>query len=197
MKMDPAVIRLWASILEEVPEARLLLKHRDARDPAALEQFQGYFAQHGVAAERLIFAPQMPSHAVHLQHYGEMDIALDPFPYNGTTTSCEALAMGVPLVVVAGESHIARVGGALNRQYGLEDWIAGSVDEYRRLAVAHAANPAALGVLRGQMRERLAGSELGRPEVFVRKLEGAYRAMMERYFASRVAEGMGESKRDF
>lgn len=182
MKIDPAVIRLWASILEGVPGAKLLLKHRDARDPAALEHFASYFAELGVAAERLIFAPQMPSHGVHLEHYADMDIALDPFPYNGTTTSCEALAMGVPLVVLAGAAHVARVGVDLNRQYGLDDWIAATPEEYRDLAIRHAADPAALAELRGQMRARLTASALGKPDAFVRHLEAAYREMMAARF---------------
>ena len=185
MKIDPAVIRLWASILDGVPGSKLLLKHRDARDPAALEHFASYFGQLGIAAERLIFAPQMPSHGVHLEHYADMDIALDPFPYNGTTTSCEALAMGVPLVVLAGAAHVARVGVDLNLQYGLDDWIAATQDEYRGIAIRQAANPVALAALRGQMRERLAASALGNPDAFVGHLEGGYREMMRRYFRSR------------
>ena len=184
MKIDPAVIRLWAWILEGVPGSKLLLKHRDARDPAALEHFASYFAQHGIASERLIFAPQMPSHGVHLEHYADMDIALDPFPYNGTTTSCEALAMGVPLVVLAGAAHVARVGVDLNLQYGLEDWVAATPDEYRRIAIAKAADPTALAELRGQMRARLAASALGNPDAFVRHLESAYREMMIARFPS-------------
>lgn len=178
MKIDPAVIRLWASILEGVPGSKLLLKHRDARDPGALEHFASYFAQHGIDSERLIFAPQMPSHGVHLEHYADMDIALDPFPYNGTTTSCEALAMGVPLVVLAGAAHVARVGVDLNLQYGLDDWVAATPDEYRRIAIANAADPAALAELRSQMRARLAASALGNPDAFVHQLESAYREMM-------------------
>jgi predicted O-linked N-acetylglucosamine transferase (SPINDLY family) len=109
-----------------------------------------------------------------------MDIALDPFPYNGTTTSCEALAMGVPLVVLEGAAHVARVGVALARQYGLDDWIAKTQDEYREIAITHAANPAALAELRSQMRARLAASDLGNPDQFVRHLEAAYREMMQR-----------------
>jgi predicted O-linked N-acetylglucosamine transferase (SPINDLY family) len=72
MKIDPAEIRLWASILEGVPGSKPLLKHRDARDPAALEHFAFYFAQQGIAAERLIFAPQMPSHGVPLEHSADI-----------------------------------------------------------------------------------------------------------------------------
>ena len=189
MKIDPAVIRLWASILDGVPKSKLLLKHRDARDPAALEQFTAYFANHGIPADRLIFAPQMPSHAVHLQHYADMDIALDPFPYNGTTTSCEALAMGVPLVVWEGAAHVARVGVTLARQYGLDDWIARTQDEYREIAIAHAANPAALAELRSQMRARLAASDLGNPDQFVRHLEAAYREMMTSFFPTPPLRG--------
>jgi len=124
----------------------------------------------------------MPSHGVHLEHYADMDIALDPFPYNGTTTSCEALAMGVPLVVLAGAAHVARVGVDLNRQYGLDDWVAATPEEYRDTAIRHAADPSALVELRGQMRGRLAASELGNPDAFVRHLESAYRAMMIAHF---------------
>jgi predicted O-linked N-acetylglucosamine transferase (SPINDLY family) len=177
MKIDPATIRLWAAILQSVPGSKLLLKHRDARDPVTQEQFASYFEGHNVSRDRIILTPQMPSHAVHLQHYGDMDISLDPFPYNGTTTSCEALAMGVPMITLAGQAHVGRVGAMLNAQYGLTDWTATTKEQYLAIAVEKAADPQALEQLRFEMRDRLAASTLGKPADFVRNVEAAYRTM--------------------
>jgi predicted O-linked N-acetylglucosamine transferase (SPINDLY family) len=90
--------------------------------------------------------------------------------------------MGVPLVVLAGAAHVARVGVDLNRQYGLNDWVAATPEEYRQIAITKAADPARLAELRGQMRARLAASALGNPDAFVRHLEAAYREMMAARF---------------
>lgn len=179
MKISPAVIQTWAEILLKVKDSKLMLKHRGAADLAAREKFPGFFADYGVEPDRIMINPQMPAHSIHLESYREVDIALDPFPYNGTTTSCEALVMGVPLVTLEGMAHVGRVGCSLLGQLGLTDWIARSRDEYVRIA-AENANAERLSELRLQIRPRMLASELGNPASFTSHLENAYRAIWRR-----------------
>jgi predicted O-linked N-acetylglucosamine transferase (SPINDLY family) len=121
----------------------------------------------------------MPSIAAHLALYHRVDIALDPFPYNGTTTTCEALWMGVPVVTLRGDRHAGRVGASLLSQIGLTDLIANSVEEYVEIALALAGNPGRLDDLRGALRPRIAASPLCDRRAFARKMEGAFRTMWE------------------
>jgi predicted O-linked N-acetylglucosamine transferase (SPINDLY family) len=108
-----------------------------------------------------------------------VDIALDPFPYNGTTTTCEALWMGVPVVTLRGDRHAGRVGASLLTQIGLTDLIANSVEEYLEIAVALARNPERLSDLRRVLRSRMAASPLCDGPAFARKMESAFRTMWQ------------------
>lgn len=179
MKIAPETLDTWAEILRATPASRLVLKHRGASDQEAQSAFPRFFEQRGVARERIVMTRQMPSHRVHLDSFRDIDIALDPFPYNGTTTTCETLAMGVPVVTLAGRTHVSRVGVSFLAQVGLTDWIAESREEYVRLAVAKSATPDELARLRRELRPRLQSSELGDPGCFTARLEAAYRAMWE------------------
>jgi predicted O-linked N-acetylglucosamine transferase (SPINDLY family) len=118
---------------------------------------------------------------MHLELYGRVDIALDSFPYNGTTTTCEALWMGVPVVTLRGDRHAGRVGASLLTQVGLMDWIAGSPEEYLEIAASLAQDPAKLKDMRQTLRPRLLSSPLCDARVFACKLEAAYRDMWKRW----------------
>jgi predicted O-linked N-acetylglucosamine transferase (SPINDLY family) len=177
MKLSPGTIAAWAEILNAVPGSCLMLKHRGSHDRAARDAFPAFFESHGIARERIVITLQMPAHNLHLESYNEIDIALDPWPYNGTTTSCEALAMGVPFVTLAGRSHVARVGVSLLTQVGLADWIAASAEEYVRLAIRKAAGLDALAEIRRRLPARLAASPLGDVGQFVDALEELYRSV--------------------
>jgi predicted O-linked N-acetylglucosamine transferase (SPINDLY family) len=177
MKVAPQTIETWAEVLKAVPGSKLLLKHRGASDVGAQEAFPGFFEKYGIERERILITAQMPSHRLHLEEFREMDIALDPFPYNGTTTSCETLAMGVPMVALEGSTHVARVSVSLLRQVGLPDWIVRSREDYVRLAVEHARFPEKLQRVRNEIRGRMLSSELGDPVRFTAHLEDAYRAI--------------------
>jgi predicted O-linked N-acetylglucosamine transferase (SPINDLY family) len=113
----------------------------------------------------------------HLALYHRVDIALDPFPYNGTTTTCEALWMGVPVVVLRGDRHAARVGASLLSQIGLTELIAESVEDYVEIASTLAGDPGRLADLRRSMRSRVAESPLCDGRAFARKIEAAFRHM--------------------
>jgi protein O-GlcNAc transferase len=121
--------------------------------------------------------PWEPSGSAHLAYYERVDVALDPFPYNGTTTTCEALWMGVPVVTLRGDRHAGRVGASLLTQIGLMDLIANSVEEYLEIAVALARNPERLDYLRRSLRPRMAASPLCDGPAFARKMEATFRTM--------------------
>jgi protein O-GlcNAc transferase len=159
-KITPAAIELWARILAAVPASRLLLKSRGLGDPALAARIRSLFAAVGVAPERLTLNGDELSVHDHLSLYHGVDIALDPFPYNGTTTTCEALWMGVPVVTLAGRTHVARVGASLLTHTGLGDWIAATPDHYAEIAIAAAQDLPRLAELRRTLRERLHASPL-------------------------------------
>jgi predicted O-linked N-acetylglucosamine transferase (SPINDLY family) len=168
-KIGPEVVRTWARILQAVPASRLLLKSDALADPRLHEQVRERFAAHGIDAARLELRGPSP-HAQMLAEYGDIDIALDTFPYNGGLTTCEALWMGVPVLALLGSSMISRQSASLLRAAGLEDWIAQSPDDYVRLAAERAGNGDALATLRRGMREQVGASPLMDAPAFAAKL---------------------------
>ncbi|MSU71780.1 MAG: hypothetical protein EXS43_05505 [Opitutus sp.] len=122
----------------------------------------------------------MPTTAGHLAEYLAVDIALDTYPYHGTTTTCDALWMGVPVITLAGEEHRSRVGVSLLTAVGLQEWVAGSPAEYVVRAVELARDRPRLAALKAQLRGRMAASPLVDGRAFTAKLEAAFAAMMRR-----------------
>ncbi len=176
-KVTPEVVAVWSAILNRVPASRLLLKAAAFEDDRTRAHWLERFARHGVSPERITLLPPVAGAVRHMRLYDRMDVALDPFPYNGTTTSCEALWMGVPVVTLAGTHHVARVGASLLTRCGLEDLVASDTDGYIAVAVALAEDPARLAALRAGMRARLETSPLTDHRGFARSVEAAFRAM--------------------
>lgn len=180
-KISQATVRAWAKLLIRRPEARLLLKATPFADDATRTLFRARFAECGVEAERVELAARVPDAAEHFAVYHRVDIALDPFPYNGTTTTCEALWMGVPVVALRGDRHAGRVGASLLGRVGLADLIADSVDDYVEIALALAGDPRHLEALRSSLRPRMKASPLCDGPAFARKIEAAFRVMWRRW----------------
>ncbi len=177
---DPA-IALWARLLAELPDARLLLKNRCFADAGTRQRFAEKFAAAGIEAERLALKPWVGAHRDHLALYNRIDLALDSFPYNGTTTTCEALWMGVPVVTFCGDRHAGRVGASLLTRVGLEDLIAPDEAGYFTTALALARDPDRLSALRAGLRARMSASPLCDETGFARAVELAYRDMWRRW----------------
>ncbi|MCF8506758.1 MAG: tetratricopeptide repeat protein [Caulobacter sp.] len=176
-KINDQVVACWAAILSACPGSVLLLKARLLEDPAVSGRLNGVFASHGIGAERIVALPYEPDQARHLELYGRVDIALDTFPYNGTTTTCEALWMGVPVIGLLGRGHAGRVGASLLSQVGL-DWLVGRDEaDYVRRAVTLAADTPALAELRRGLRRRMRDSTLCDAAFLARKIEAAYLEM--------------------
>lgn len=173
-KITPAVIALWARILTAAPKSRLLIGN--AGEAGVQQRLTAAFAEQGVVGDRLEFRPKVPL-LEFLAMHGEVDLALDTFPYAGGATSCHALWMGVPFVTLAGDRYMARMGVSLLEQVGLGEFAARTPDEYVALASDAARDPARLADLRAGMRARVAASPLLDGPGFVRALESAYRRM--------------------
>ena len=177
-KYNGSVFTAWACILRAVPNSRLLLKYANAYESPRLRNLiLDAFATHGVASDRIHFVTGRLAPADHLATLREIDIALDPFPFNGSTTSFEALWMGVPLVTLAGERFLARVGASCLTQIGLTDLIAGDIDGYVGTAVALAGDPARLAGMKQSLRARVAASPLCDPAAHAGAFEDALRRM--------------------
>ncbi len=177
-KLSPSAMTAWCRLLARMPDARLLLKGKTFADPNNRARILARCAQDGIAAGRIILLDHVPEPAGHLATYHRIDIALDPFPYNGTTTTCEALWMGVPVVTLCGTRHAARVGASLLGHLGLTGLIAETEDHYLDLAQALAADPARLQTLRTTLRPRMAASRLCDADAFTRTLEERYRTLL-------------------
>jgi predicted SAM-dependent methyltransferase len=175
------MVPLWARLLRALPDAKLLLKSYGLSAQSARDALLAQFAEQGIKAERLIVLPPEESAQGHLARYGDVDIALDCFPYNGTTTTCEALWMGVPVITLAGKSHVARVGSSILAQAGLADFVAQTPQEYLDKAIALAKDAARRSELRKTLRARLRASPLLDAATFTRGLESAYMDMWADY----------------
>ncbi len=177
MKLNADVVRLWAEILWAAADSKLLLKAMALDDAAVRTYWIDRFEQQGIAAERLLLFGHVTTSAAHLATYHRIDIALDPFPYNGTGTTCESLWMGVPVITLAGDRHAGRVGASLLERIGMRELIADSPDSYVRIAAELAGDPCRLARLRSDQRHRMARSPLCDAGRFTRSLEQAYRSM--------------------
>ncbi len=178
-KVRPAVVGVWAEILKRVAGSRLMLKSRALGDPEARRRMLSMFAERGIGEERVELAGAPAPHAIHMELYNRIDIALDTFPYHGATTTCEALWMGVPVVVRAGETHVSRVGVSLLERIGLGGLVSESEAGYIKLAADLAGDLAGLAELRAGLRGRMANSSITDAAAFTRDLESAYRRMWE------------------
>ncbi len=187
-KITPDVIKLWGEILRRAPTAGLLLKARSFADQATKARFIDAFEKHGINGERLVLRGSVTSPDEHLRAYADMDIALDPFPYNGTTTTCEALWMGVPVVTLAGNRHAGRVGASLLTQAGLESYIATQQDEYVSIALDLAQNVDVLSATRHALRENIKRSPLCDGAGFCSRMEAAYKNMWQFHQESATRE---------
>lgn len=182
-KFNAGVFDLWARLLTALPAARLVLKWRSFNDADFCRQVTAAFVARGVAAERLVL--RGPSfHADLLNEYHDIDIALDPFPFTGGLTSCEALWMGVPVVTWPQSRPVSRQTLALLAAIGLESLAARDADDYLRIALALAADLTALAKLRASLRARLQQSPLCNVPAFARQLAQTYTDLYDRIHAA-------------
>ncbi|HTJ58892.1 MAG TPA: tetratricopeptide repeat protein [Devosiaceae bacterium] len=176
-KLSQATLALWARVLAAVPNSRLLLKNKPLEKQDVAERIRETLAAAGADLSRVDLLGFVRDPGGHLGTYGRVDIGLDPFPYNGTTTSCEAMWMGVPVLTLAGDRFIARVGESVLNSAGLPDWVAADEGAYVAKAAAAAADLPGLAALRAGLRPQMAASPLCDAPRFARNFETALRGM--------------------
>ncbi len=177
-KVTPRVVDAWLNILARVPDSRLLvLAYKDGVLESHWKQLAG---ERGIDPARIEMANKC-FRSEYLELVARADIALDPFPFNGHTTTCDSIWMGVPVVMLAGQTYASRFGGSVLRNVGLDELIAASVDDYIERAVALARDRERLSALREELRPRMAASPLLDFPGFTRRLEDAYRQMWRRW----------------
>jgi predicted O-linked N-acetylglucosamine transferase (SPINDLY family) len=179
-KVTPRVIETWSRILHAVPGSRLVLKSAGLGGRAA-GVVSGMLKQNGIPEVRFELLERVNAKQGHLGLYSHIDIALDTFPYNGTTTTCEALWMGVPVVSLEGTLHAGRVGLSLLSAMGMRDLVASSTDDYVSIATRLASDTPRLDTLRQTLRMRMLASPLCDAPKYARRLEGAFRQMWREY----------------
>ncbi len=174
--MNDAVVALWSRVLAAVPESRLFLKAKQLSEAPVRARVAERFAAHGVDPGRLLLEGPS-SRADYLAAYNRVDIALDPFPFPGGTTTVEALWMGVPVLTLAGQSFLSRQGVGLVTNAGLPDWVTTAADDYVARAVSSATDLARLAALRCRLRQQVQTSPIFDAPRFARHFESALRGM--------------------
>jgi len=189
-KISATTLDLWASVLRTVPRSRLLLKAAALAYPSVCDRLRAELGARGVDSQRIEFRGW--TSGGHLEAYNEVDIALDTTPYNGATTSCEALWMGVPVVTLSGDRSQARMGLSILTAAGCADWIATDAAGFVTIAQRLAGDPGALQTIRGRLRAKVSASPLLDGKAFARDFEQLVRTMVnQRLAVSDLAEWSG------
>lgn len=179
-KMNDAVVALWARVLIAVPNSKLFLKTKQLHDKTICETTYERFAVHGIESSRLILEAGAPREEL-LSSYQRVDIALDPFPYPGGTTSVESLWMGVPVLTLRGGCFLSHVGESIAHNAGLSNWIATDTNDYVAKAVGFANDVEALAKLRQGLRTQVLNSPIFDANRFAKNFETAMWEMWRNY----------------
>jgi protein O-GlcNAc transferase len=172
-KLNDPLLTLWGKVLRAIPGSRLMLLVHSVEQRRRMGRLMDSL---GVAPDRLLFVGQM-ARSQYLRSYDQIDIALDPLPYNGITTTCDALYMGTPVLTLAGQTAAGRAGKAMLNMIGLSELIAHTPDEFVEKAARLATDIPHLIELRRGLRTRLMASPLMDAPRFARNMEAAYRRM--------------------
>jgi protein O-GlcNAc transferase len=184
MKITPATLSAWSIIMRASPGAHLLLRSPQFSEPGPRARFSDLLGQHGISPERLKLSGRAP-HREFLATYNEIDIALDPFPYSGGLSTCEALYMGVPVLTRSGDIFAARHSVSHLANVGLHDWIADTTDDYIAKAKTLSADLPALAKIRASLRAQTTASPLCNAPLFGKNLGAALREIWVVYCEAR------------
>jgi predicted O-linked N-acetylglucosamine transferase (SPINDLY family) len=183
-KLTDATLSAWSALLTAVPNSRLILRSSGLYHDEILAGLRKSLTTAGIDLARVRIDGKIADYAAHLRSYGEIDIALDPFPYNGGTTTVEALYMGVPVLVRTGDRYVAHMGESILHNAGLPEWIATDETDYAVRGTRLASDFDALAALREGLRPRMLASPLFDAPRFARNLEGAFRGMWATWCAA-------------
>lgn len=193
-KITSEVISVWSRIMNNIPGSRFIMKRSSFRDAQTVSRFLDMFTDNGVDASRVDLIPSTETHSKHLEIYSSVDIALDSFPYNGTTTTCEALWMGVPVIVLAGDRHAGRVGMSILNRVGLDEFIARDVDDYVAITTNLSNDIDKLSQIHDFLRDRMQSSPICNGPGFCLALENAYREMWKKFCRSSGTDFAAKSR---
>jgi predicted O-linked N-acetylglucosamine transferase (SPINDLY family) len=191
-KITSQVVEIWAQVLHGVPNSRLVLKYRGLDDVSVCQRYLGLFMAFGIDTSRVELTPRSP-YVEYLAAYGDVDIALDPFPFGGGITTCEALWMGVPVITCPRETFASRHSLSHLSSVGLTETIARTLEEYVELAVSLAGDLPRLASLRAGLRQRMAASPLCDGQRFAANLMHVLRDAWQEWCHK---EPVRESQRD-
>lgn len=183
-KLSDATLATWSALLAAVPDSRLVLRSSGLYHDEILANLRQSLKAAGIDLSRVRIDGTIKDFAGHLNAYGEIDIALDPFPYNGGTTTVEALYMGVPVLVRAGDRYVAHMGESILHNSGLPEWIAADGADYVARGARFASDIPALAALRSGLRDRMLATPLFDAPRFARNFEDALRGMWQRWCAA-------------
>ena len=183
-KLSAPSLAAWARLLARVPDSRLVIKTLSASAPEVAARLKATLADAGADLARVEIRPFLRDFKAHLASYAEIDIALDPWPYNGTTTTCETLWMGVPVINLRGDNHVSRVGESLLTAVGMADLVASDVDRYIDTAARLAGDEPRRRHLRASLRRQMSESDLCNGPSLARSLETAWRRMWRTWCAA-------------
>jgi len=181
-KLSPRTLDLWIRLLRALPAAGLRFKAAIFSDQYEIARFTSLFAAGGIDSNRLDFAALSPRPEQMLAEFAQVDIALDPITYNGATTTCLALWMGVPVVSLAGEGYAGRMGASLLKALGQPDWVAASEAEYIAIAQRLSEDRAGLQQIRARLRQQMQASPVMDGVTITRKLEALYRQAWQTWY---------------
>ena len=180
-KINYNLVKIWSNILAQIPKSRLIIKNISLNDEFTKNTYYKLFNDYGIKSKRINLLPAVENILEHLSFYNKIDIALDTFPYNGTTTTCEALWMGVPVIAYRGKTHASRVGASILNHIELYDFIADSINDYIDKAIIVSENIDFLIRLRKNLRKIMKKSNLLHEKKFTGSLEIIFRNMWKKW----------------
>jgi len=166
-KIQKPWLKVWAKVLSSIPNSKILFKSRALKSPEIRQSILDVFNSEGVGSDRIKLIHYSPTKIEHWNTLNDIDIALDTFPYNGTTTSCDLLSLGVPIVTLSGQSHVSRTTGSILHTLSLDSWIAESEDDFIRVCQEKAKALKELSDLKKSIPNKFKKSSLGNPSEFI------------------------------
>ena len=174
-KLNTPLFEMWGEILARVDDSKLLIKNKMLDQPSVRNDVVEALIKAGIDRKRLILSGRTESSREHMHSYRGVDLCLDSYPYNGTTTNCDSFIMGVPVLTMTGTRHASRVSTSHLRTLGLDELIAADREQYVEIAVRLASDPNLLNSIRRDLSDRLPGSALMDYQGFTRQLESRFR----------------------
>jgi len=180
-KINDNVIDIWSEILKRVENSKLFLKAKQLDNLKMVENIRKKFQKNGISAEKIITEGRSKTREEMLKKYNQIDIALDPFPYSGITTSLEANWMGVPLLTKKGNNFYSRIGTSINKNLGMEDWIANNEKDYISKAISKASDLEKLLQIKKKLRNKFLKSPLSNTKQYAKHFENCLNSMWKTY----------------